>query len=177
MLCDECNNNEAQFSVSVFMEGEQTVRHLCPDCMARLNQRMNPANITNLLSSIMAAITGAQQKRTNQEAEDASEMSIEDIACPRCGMNFSQYKKTGRLGCAACYNAFREQLQPMLEQIHGRVQHAGRVPLNTADAQRHRTRREELQRAMDQAVEQEDFETAARIRDQLRAMDAEEVNA
>lgn len=94
----------------------------------------------------------------------------QEVVCPRCHTTLSQFTKTGHLGCPGCYEAFREQLQPMLLQIHGRVQHAGRQPLCTEDAQRTRTRQEQLTRLMEQAVALEDFETAAQLRDQLRAL-------
>lgn len=85
-------------------------------------------------------------------------------------MTLSEFTRTGHLGCPKCYEAFREQLQPMLLQIHGRVQHAGRQPLSTAEEQRKRSATELLQRQMEQAVALEDFETAAKLRDQIRAL-------
>ena len=96
----------------------------------------------------------------------------EQVVCPRCHLTLSEFTRTGHLGCPKCYEAFREQLQPMLLQIHGRVQHAGRRPLATAEDQRKRTAAETLQRQMEQAVALEDFETAAQLRDQLRALSA-----
>ncbi len=174
MLCDECNLNEASYTVSLMMEGQITTRHLCPECMARVNTHMNAQTVKTLLSSIMAAITG---ERVASAQEEEEEDDLNSPACPRCGMKFSQYKRSGKLGCPACYEAFREQLRPMLLKIHGRVQHAGRRPLCTEAAQRSRTRQEELSREMALAVSLEDFETAARLRDQIRALAREEKEA
>lgn len=167
MLCDECNLNEASYTVSLMMDGETTTRHLCPECMARVNTHMNAQTIKTLLSSIMAAITG-ERLAASEEAEDEDDEN--SPVCPKCGMKFSQYKRAGKLGCPVCYEAFREQLRPMLLKIHGRVQHAGRRPLSTEAAQRSRSRQEELSREMALAVSLEDFETAARLRDQIRAL-------
>ena len=160
MLCEECKVNEATYTLSVMMGDEITTRHLCGDCMARMNMTLSAGNIKNLLSSILSAITG----------NDTSVAPQQEVVCPRCHTTLSQFTKTGHLGCPGCYEAFREQLQPMLLQIHGRVQHAGRQPLCTEDAQRTRTRQEQLTRLMEQAVALEDFETAAQLRDQLRAL-------
>ena len=160
MLCEECKVNEATYTLSVMMGDEVTTRHLCGDCMARMNMTLSTGNIKNLLSSILSAITG----------NDTSAAPQEEVVCPRCHTTLSQFTQTGHLGCPGCYEAFREQLQPMLLQIHGRVQHAGRQPLCTEDAQRTRTRQEQLTRLMEQAVALEDFETAAQLRDQLRAL-------
>ena len=168
MLCEECKVNEATYTLSVMMGDEVTTRHLCGDCMARMNMSLSTGNIKNLLSSILSAITG------NDTPDSAPAQPQQEVVCPRCRTTLSQFTKSGHLGCPGCYEAFREQLQPMLLQIHGRVQHAGRQPLCTADAQRTRSRQEELTRLMEQAVALEDFETAAQLRDQLRALAKEE---
>ena len=167
MLCEECKVNEASFSISVVVGDEVKTRHLCGECMSRMNMDLQSGNIKGLLSSILSAITG----------KDTPAEKTPDVVCPRCRTTLSQFTKSGRLGCPACYEAFREQLQPMLLQIHGRVQHAGREPLNTSEAQIQRSRQEELTRRMEEAVAKEDFETAAMLRDQLRAMAAGEEDA
>ncbi|MBE5796798.1 MAG: hypothetical protein E7327_05390 [Clostridiales bacterium] len=164
--CEECGVNEACYTISVMMGGQVTQRHLCADCMARMNMSIATGNVKHLLSAIMSAITGTV-------AEPAEEPR-EDVVCERCQTTLSQFTKSGRLGCPACYRAFREQLTPMLQQIHGRVEHAGRKPLDTEEAQRSRSRHEELQRLLEAAVAQEDFEQAAVLRDQLRALKDEE---
>ena len=160
MLCEECKVNEASYTLSVMVGDEVTTRHLCGDCMAKMNMNIASGNIKSLLSSILSVITG----------NDTPEEKQAEVVCPRCCTTLSQFTKTGRLDCPACYEAFHEQLQPMLLQIHGRVQHAGRRPLRTEVAQRTRTLREELERQMEQAVAVEDFETAATLRDRLRAL-------
>lgn len=169
MLCEECKTNEACYTVSVMAGDEMTTRHLCAECMAKMNANFAGGNIRNLLSSILSAITGTETPAPQEEDSG--------VVCPRCQTTQSQFTRTGRLGCPACYEAFREQLQPMLLQIHGRVQHAGRQPLTTEDAQRTRSRQEALTRQMEQAVALEDFETAARLRDQLRALAGQKEDA
>ena len=169
MLCEECKVNEATYTVSVMMGEEVTTRHLCGDCMAKMNMNIASGNVRGLLSSLLSAITGAQEKE-----EKKDEVQQPDVVCPRCRTTWGQFTKSGRLGCPACYEAFREQLQPMLLQIHGRVQHGGRQPLCTEDAQLARSRQEELTRQMAQAVAMEDFETAAVLRDRLREMSRKE---
>ena len=160
MLCEECKTNEASYTISVMVGGEITTRHLCGDCMAKMNMDIASGNIKSLLSTILSAITG----------DTAPGSAEKDVTCPRCGMTLSEFTRTGHLGCPKCYEAFREQLQPMLLQIHGRVQHAGRQPLSTAEEQRKRSATEQLLRQMEQAVALEDFETAAKLRDQIRAL-------
>ena len=161
MLCEECKINEASYTISVMVGEEITQRHLCTECMAKMNMSIASGNIRGLLSTILTAITGSEQTQ---------EPSREEIVCPRCRTTWSQFSKSGHLGCPGCYEAFRDPLQPMLQQVHGRVQHAGRRPLNTEKAQRVRSLQEDLAYQMEQAVALEDFETAAALRDRMRAL-------
>ena len=162
-LCEECGVNEACYTISVMMGGQITQRHLCADCMAKMNMNLAAGNVKHLLSAIMSAITGAEEAESTPAVDPA-----EDVLCERCNTTLSQFTKTGKLGCPHCYTAFREQLTPMLQQIHGRVQHAGRKPLDDEAAQRRRSVYDRLTRQLEQAVAVEDFETAAILRDQLR---------
>lgn len=163
MLCEECKLQEASYTISVMVGNEVTQRHLCADCMAKMHMSLASGNIRDLLSTFLSAISGAAQEEKEEKPED-------EVTCPRCETTWSQFTRTGHLGCPGCYEAFRERLQPMLLQVHGRVQHAGRRPLNTEKAQRVRTQREELAWQMEQAVALEDFETAAALRDRIRAL-------
>lgn len=174
-LCEECGVNEACYTISVMMGGQITQRHLCADCMAKMNMNLAAGNIKHLLSAIMSAITGAAEDADAQSAvpEEGQEDGTSPV-CERCGITLSQFVKSGKLGCPQCYKAFREQLTPMLQQIHGRVQHAGRQPLHDEAAQRHRAAYDRLNRQLEQAVAVEDFETAAVLRDQLRQLGAVE---
>ena len=162
-LCDECGKNEACYTVSVMMGGQVTQRHLCADCMAKMNMNLAAGNVKQLLSAIMSALTG------DDEDEAAPAVAPEDdVLCGRCNTTLSQFTKSGKLGCPYCYTAFREQLTPMLQQIHGRVQHAGRKPIEDEAAQRRRAVYDRLTRQLEQAVAAENFETAAILRDQLK---------
>ena len=167
-LCEECGVNEACYTISVMMGGQITQRHLCADCMAKMNMNLAAGNVKHLLSAIMSAISGSVEEATASASEEADAGAA--IVCERCGISLSQFTKSGKLGCPNCYQAFREQLTPMLQQIHGRVQHAGRKPLDDEAAQRRRAVYERLSRQLEQAVTMEDFETAAILRDQLRQL-------
>lgn len=180
-MCEECGAKPAAYTVSVMMGDQVTQRSLCADCMAKMNMSLAAGNIKHLLSAIMSAMTGAGAQ--SKEAPDPSceaeapQEPAEDVVCESCGTTLSQFTRSGRLGCPGCYQTFRSQLQKMLEQIHGRVQHAGRQPLRSEKDQRTRTLYGELQRQLEQAVAVEDFETAAVLRDRIRAMTDGEAKA
>lgn len=192
MLCEECHVREATIAVVVRAGEESTTRHLCAGCMKKVHQELIGRPIKDLLSGILSAISDGGGQSELQE----------NTVCPRCGMTLHEFQRTGHLGCAGCYDAFRTQLQPMLLRIHGRVQHAGRRPgwlteeaapvapaapeMETQaaaaapaaqPARKCPSRRDELTRLMAQAVAVEDFETAAQLRDELRALQAREGQA
>lgn len=175
MLCEECGVREATIAMVVRAGGESTTRHLCPECMKRVHQELLGKPIQDLLSGILSAISDGDESASPQE----------DIVCPQCGRSLHEFQRTGRLGCAGCYQAFREQLQPMLLRIHGRAQHAGFQPEVAAEKAANAAaaaaavpdRKAELTRLMAQAVAVEDFETAAQLRDELRTLQAKEEHA
>ena len=144
MLCEECHQNEAVYTISVMMGEAMTQRHLCADCMAKMNMNIASGNMQKLLGAILNAINRGEQPEEGEKVPDDQP----DITCPRCRMTLSKFIKTGRLGCPDCYQAFAAQLHPMLLQIHGRVQHAGRKPLQSETDQRSRYEQEELTRQL-----------------------------
>jgi protein arginine kinase activator len=87
-------------------------------------------------------------------------------------MKIEQFKKTGRLGCSHCYVTFEPHLRNLLRRLHGNLQHVGKVylPPDPSAAEK-RERLAGLRRKLDRAVEAEDFEQAARIRDQIRTLE------
>lgn len=153
MLCEECGINPAEVVVTTVVNGESTSRHLCRECLRRYQ--------TGEMQAVLAAILAAMAQKQQQTP---------DIVCPRCGETYAQFQKSGMLGCAQCYQAFRKELTPLITLVQGRAQHAGRRPAGSAEEQEMLNRREELRARMEAAVAEENFEEAALLRDQLRAM-------
>ena len=172
MVCEECGTREANCRVTVLAGGSRVTKYLCPECLARLrgNGGYGLADgFADMLAWVLSAITtsGTSGEEKDEKAE------APDKTCPRCGMSLRTFRKSGRLGCPECYKAFHDELQPVLAHIHGRVQHAGRRPLEGEEEQKTRSLQEELSREMEEAVRAEDFERAAQIRDRLRALAGE----
>jgi protein arginine kinase activator len=108
----------------------------------------------------------------------------DERVCSRCGLPYSEFERTGRLGCAHCYQEFSNELKPMLQRIHGGSQHVGRTPLRASPAEEPLLKQEaeptpeqlkeqqieELRQKMDAAVAAENFEAAAQYRDEIRAL-------
>ncbi len=153
MLCEECNQNPAEVSVTTVINGESSTRRLCAQCV----KKYQSGDIQSVLAAILSSMAVKQKA---------------DIRCEQCGHSFDAFEKTGMLGCAQCYTAFRAQLLPVITRVQGRTQHAGRRPAVSVEEQAAAAHMQELRSQMEAAVQAEDFETAARCRDELRAMTA-----
>ncbi len=87
--------------------------------------------------------------------------------CPRCHMRRTDFKKTGRFGCAECYEAFAEELPPLLKAMHRSDHHAGKIPKREGARVTANAELAALQKKMDKAIAAENFEEAAKLRDQI----------
>jgi protein arginine kinase activator len=92
--------------------------------------------------------------------------------CDQCGIKFVEFRNAGRLGCPHDYDAFRDDLLPLLEGIHGDTAHHGKKPRRQPHAEAARRHLQQLRKQLAQAVEAEKYEEAARVRDQIRQLDA-----
>jgi protein arginine kinase activator len=91
-----------------------------------------------------------------------------ELRCPKCGFTQADFKKSGRLGCAVCYLTFAEGLEGLLKSMHKGVHHVGKVPHALQQTRDLSDRLAQLQKKLAKAVAQEDFETAAQLRDEIK---------
>ena len=98
--------------------------------------------------------------------------------CPNCGMTYESFRKMGRLGCSQCYETFKGYLQPLLKKIHGSSQHFGKAPVKAPKIAVKEKKAvysiEELKAKMQKAIQAEEFEEAAKLRDQIRELEKRE---
>src|SRR5262249_42979066 len=102
----------------------------------------------------------------SQEIEQAAGGA--DVKCPKCGFTQADFKKAGRLGCSECYTTFAEGLEGLLKTMHKGTRHLGKVPQALQQTRDLAERRKVLQKKLNKAVEDENFEQAAILRDELR---------
>ena len=152
MLCEECGQRNAEVIMTTLIGGQSTTRHLCRECVKKYK--------AGDLQAVLAAVLSTMSEKQHTP----------EITCPRCGETYAEFQKTGMLGCAECYRAFQKELTPLIARVQGRSQHAGRRPPVSEEEQARMTRMEELRAQMEAAVAAENFEEAARLRDELRAM-------
>jgi protein arginine kinase activator len=156
--CQFCDN-PATVELTEMVKRKKRVMFLCEACAQKHNLTPDSPSPQINLKALLELFVG-----TPTETEPVP-------TCPACGMQYPEFKAAGRLGCAADYDAFRPQLEPLLERIHRNTAHAGKVP----SAFRKQARAAEvvsLKADMAAAAKAEDYEEAARLRDLIRQKEA-----
>lgn len=160
MLCDRCGKNPAVVHRITTINGKKKELHLCKECaMKEKEMIMSDAfSINALLSSLLDM--GGETPVTVEE--------LETIKCDQCGMGFTEFKKTGKLGCDACYAFFKERLLPLLKRVQGNIRHSGKIPRRVGGSLRIKKEIEELQKELERAVGAEEYERAVELRDRIK---------
>jgi protein arginine kinase activator len=96
------------------------------------------------------------------------------LVCPNCRLTYADFQATTRLGCPECYNAFIERLLPVIKRIHGAVKHTGRAPAADRGTATRSFEVQRLRRELSAAIEAENYEQAAAVRDRIRKAGGEE---
>ena len=95
----------------------------------------------------------------------------QEARCKKCGMTYSEFQKSGRLGCAGCYEAFESPIETTLRRIHGNAEHRGKVPETACEGISKKKKIEKLKADIAKAVAAEDYETAANLHKELKKLD------
>ena len=163
MNCDVCGKRAATIRYAEMVDGELSTWNLCEECARE-------KGVTGSLTSFAAPLVNVLMGLLGESVERGSDEPLR--ACPRCGMSYQDFRRTGRLGCAACYDAFADELRPLLRRIHGSTQHTGRIPATHADDVVMRSELRRLRADLERAVRREEYERAAEIRDLIHGKEA-----
>ena len=167
MMCQECGQREASVCFTTLINGEKHEQYLCPECVAK----------KQLLKFDLSQLAGQLRKKLESPSE--SEEPVPDLTCPECGLTYARFVKTGTLGCARCYDAFREPLGDRLLKKLGHMRYEGSAPAQANEEVSLRMERDKLKQRLPRAIEEESYEKAAVLRDRIRQLNAriEEVAA
>jgi len=176
MKCEICGKKKATVHLTELVDDQVSELHICEDCAreksVQMEQQFGLADLLAGLSDFGKPVMEKQQ-------------AAQVLQCAHCGTTYEEFKKHGRLGCSECYQSFRSQLASLLKKIHGASKHCGKVPrhaaasaaapvpepLESGTAPETGSRIEDLKQQLQQAVLCEDYERAAQLRDQIRAME------
>jgi protein arginine kinase activator len=159
MQCDVCQNAEATVFLTQIVNGNMQKVNLCPAC-AKAKGVNDPAafQLADLLMGL------GEQKAVDTDGGT--------LKCSVCGFTATDLKKTGRLGCSNCYEVFEGALGPMLKSMHKGTSHTGKAPAAYAKRRRNSEILQALQESLRAAVDKEQYEQAATIRDQIRLIES-----
>lgn len=159
MLCDVCKKNEASVHLTQIIDSKMQTVDLCEECSkAKGVDDPTGFSLVGLLKGLAAA---------PQEAEKRAD-EADSTKCPKCGFSIADFKKSGRLGCAACYTIFAEPLEPLLKTMHKGSKHTGKVPHGLREVQNMNEHLRKLQQQLQEAIKVENFEEAAFLRDEMK---------
>jgi len=176
MLC-ECGEREATIHEVVIRNGKRYEKHLCEQCAAKHGIKIQPSVPSGeLLAKFMLS----------------KAVGAPGATCPGCGLTWAEFKKHELLGCPRCYQAFESRLSPLLERTHGGVaRHVGKAPKGALERARHggevsveelvgsaeeqAERLGALRQQLEEAVNAEQFERAAQLRDEIRRLSTAEL--
>jgi protein arginine kinase activator len=164
MLCQICGKNPATVHFTEIHDNKMSEIHVCERCaeekgLHAAGVKKHKFDVGDLLANMVDGMTTTEEERVGR------------VQCPRCGLLYSGFKETGRLGCAECYTAFQFQLRPLLRRIHGDTRHRGKTPARDGEGVSRSRQIQRLHDELQRAVEREEFERAAAIRDEIRRLE------
>lgn len=175
MQCENCSQRPASVHQTVIVNGQKQESHLCEVCaqekgalggmMASGAFSFPNLSIAQLLSSFLGKEMPTSPTMPARQRTEPS--------CRHCGMTYSQFADSGRLGCSQCYDDLEPYLTPLIKRIHGTTGHTGKAPKRTGGIVRRKRELEALRQQLVQAVAQEQYEEAARLRDVVKRMESQ----
>ncbi len=157
MLCEKCGMNEATVKVTQIINGHKTLKHLCHDC----------AQADDVFKGITLGFGGMFPEFSSLHE------SVEEKECPLCKMKLSTFLKTSKPGCGECYSAFEKEMAPLLKKIHATNIHSGKVAKSGDEKVIAKRKIDLLKAKLQDAVKKEQYEEAAKLRDEIKEMEGE----
>lgn len=163
--CLRCTK-QATLHITELKGGKSLSLHLCETCAQEYLSTVEVGGIPDEFSVSQKLVAG-----TSEEDDDIREIGAR--SCPHCGITFKEFRMQGRLGCPHDYEVFHSDLLPLLESIHGETQHVGKFPPKVSDQSRRQYELIRLRNELKAAVDDEQYEQAASLRDQIQSLENE----
>jgi|LSQX01.3.fsa_nt_gb protein arginine kinase activator len=169
MICQKCQQRNASVHITQIINNEKKEIHLCEQC-AQEHKELTMGTSINFtapfgINDLLAGFLGKDNKY-------GSKPKVSSSVCNVCGMTYEQFTGRGKLGCANCYNVFKNTLEQAFKRIHGNTNHNGKVPTKAGSKVRAAREIEKLKNKLNKAVQAEEYEAAAELRDEIRQMEA-----
>ena len=165
VLCPRCKKHQATVHLTEVIDGKKIAKHLCEQCAVEEGITIKShVSLNDLLSNFL-------------QSHGAPSEEAAGLVCPECGVSFMEFRQNGLLGCPNDYDVFAKALEPLLERAHnGSATHIGKLPARVGVDDRKHHDLTRMRRELEEAVKVEDYEAAARLRDELRSLEDDESN-
>ncbi|MCL5069472.1 MAG: UvrB/UvrC motif-containing protein [Actinobacteria bacterium] len=172
MICDFCKSNEASIHLIKVTNNNVEKINLCMDCIKNYSFFSTEdffTDLTKILSKFFEIDIKISAKEENDKLFE--NVSVNDNKkCSFCNIDLNTIKSIGRVGCANCYNEFRDVLNPIVKTIHGSLEHKGKVPVKSSNDIKIEKEIRDLKYQLKEEVTVENFEVAAKLRDTIKKL-------
>ena len=174
MLCEKCKKRTATVFYNENINGKTSSYSLCGECAAKLREKGELEEITSMIGSFADPFSDLHENIFGGFFGIPKQATLATQKKCSCGYTYHDIAKRGKVGCPTCYSVFKDELSPTLRSIHGTTVHTGSVP------SRHRAKKERnerlklLKKQLHDAVQKEDYESAVKLRDEIRSLQSEQ---
>ncbi|MFF5996351.1 UvrB/UvrC motif-containing protein [Lysinibacillus sp. KU-BSD001] len=170
MICEHCKQRHATVTITQIKNGTKLERHYCEICAGKFHPfqveiQEEPVSIHQLMSDWFSL------PKWKSKVQEETQPKKQQGTCPSCGFTYRQFLKVGKFGCAQCYHTFRDQLPQVLKRLQADVKHIGKKQTEEYQFINYQKQIELIRQQMQQAIAEERFEDAARLRDEVRAIE------
>ena len=173
MKCQMCGKNEAAEQLYINDNGKKSVMMVCHDCAKKITGSMMPVSGSLYEGAGLGNLTSALYSLAHSKSAGEPEILKAVSKCPTCGMTYDAFVSKGKLGCGECYRTFHDRLLRPLRQIHGTYEHVGKIPERSGGELKNSRKLDSLRQQLDAAVREQEFERAAELRDEIKALKGE----
>lgn len=161
MLCQSCGQNQATTHIKTIVNGELAEISLCRECAQKLGYNSFFGGFGMDFDKFLGSLMGGGRIQKNKKR------------CECCGSTFEDIAKSGKVGCANCYDIFYDDLLPSIQRIHGKTVHIGKLAKSAGSEVKVKSTIAKLKEELTQAIKEQEFEKAAKLRDQIKELEAQ----
>jgi len=166
VLCEDCKKRKAIVNFTRIINNKVTTSHLCENCA----EKKGVSGQSNIFESPVNPFISQSEGMLKEDKDEVSEK-----ACDSCGSTYGEFQESRRLGCPQCYFTFEQELGSLLRRIQGSQVHVGKGPREkTSRLSTRESRIKELKKLLEESVQNEEFERAATLRDEIRGLEVTE---
>ncbi len=173
MECQECHQRPATVHLTQVINGQKTEIHVCEQC-AKEKGYMNYGEENFTLNDLLSGIFYSEGNSPLGGQKSQAQPHSTHLKCPTCGLTYQEFARIGKFGCADCYKTFDDRLNPIFRRVHsGNTRHDGKIPRREGGNLHLKRQVDEYKEQLQRLIEKEEFEEAAKIRDEIRSIESQ----